>query len=293
MPRSIKLGVAALAVVILVAVVGLGAIGGQVDDRLERIYDVPPDAVDVSSDSISIERGRHLVSTVYFCQECHGEDLAGKVYLDDPLIGRITAPNLTAGKGGVEPDYGQNDWVLAIRHGIDTDGTPLVEMPSNIYYYLNDGDLAAVIAYLEQVPPVDNQLPESEIGPLQQLSILSDPSLLSAEVIDHQAPRPREIRPGTSAAYGEYLARACTVCHGEDFGGGPGAGAGLNLTPGGNLARWTVEDFMHAMRTGNTPRGYDLNPDLMPWERIADLTNDELTAIWLYLQILTEGGDGN
>jgi hypothetical protein len=38
------------------------------------------------------------------------------------------------------------------------------------------------------------------------------------------------------------------------------------------------------MYTGVTPSGHELNPDLMPWQEIAKSSDDELKAIWLYLQ---------
>ncbi len=119
------------------------------------------------------------------------------------------------------------------------------------------------------------------------MALLSDPSLLAAEVIDHDAARPASPEPGVTVEYGRYLSASCTVCHGEDFAGGSGAGAGLNLTGGGDLASWTEDDFLTTLRTGVTPLGDRLNPELMPWERISQMTDDELRAIWLYLQTLT------
>ena len=40
------------------------------------------------------------------------------------------------------------------------------------------------------------------------------------------------------------------------------------------------------MRTGVTPEGRGLNSNVMPLDEINNLTDDELTAIWLYLQSL-------
>ena len=136
------------------------------------------------------------------------------------------------------------------------------------------------------MPPVDNELPDRRLGPFYQLSILSNPNLIPAEVIDHQAPRPVSPEPGPTVEYGKYLATACRICHGPALSGGPGAGAGLDLRSGGNLSEWTEADFAKALRTGETPRGDDLVPRLMPWERIGELTDEELHAIWLYLQTL-------
>lgn len=267
---------------------GVGyVINQRVEARLQRVYNVEVVAVEVPTGEQAINRGRHLVTSVFFCQECHGEQLQGRIHFNHPLTGRIAAANLTRGQGGVGGRYADEDWVRAIRHGIGSDGKPLIEMPSNFYADIADGDLGAIIAYLRSLPPVDNTLPEESVGPLYRISILGDPSLIPAEVIDHDAPPPPEPVPGVSVEYGRYLAGACTICHGRDFAGGPGAGAGLNLTGGGNLARWSEDDFIRTLRTGVTPRGYELDPELMPWKRIGKMSDDELRAIWMYLQTVS------
>jgi hypothetical protein len=85
--------------------------------------------------------------------------------------------------------------------------------------------------------------------------------------------------------YGRY----CLILPGlpwRDLAGSQEPGAGLNLTPAGDLKNWTESDFIRALRTGVTPEGKNLNPELMPWKRIGELTDEELRAIWLYLQTL-------
>jgi len=39
------------------------------------------------------------------------------------------------------------------------------------------------------------------------------------------------------------------------------------------------------MRTGITPNGRQLS-DEMPWKYFGQMTNDELSAVWMYLQSL-------
>jgi mono/diheme cytochrome c family protein len=92
--------------------------------------------------------------------------------------------------------------------------------------------------------------------------------------------------PGVTVQYGRYLAHNCTLCHGQDLAGVSGEGGGLNLTPGGDLANWTQGDFIKVMRTGITPDSDNLDPELMPWQSLRKLTDDEIKAIWLYLQSL-------
>ena len=142
-------------------------------------------------------------------------DLAGRVFLDNPVIGRIATTNLTSGKGGVGNELSDADWVRAIRHGVRPDGKPLLIMPAGEFYYLSDADLGAVIAYLKSLPPVDNELPANKIGPLFRVAMtFMDVVVLPAEVIDHTAPRPISPEVGVTVEYGKYLAITCTSCHG-------------------------------------------------------------------------------
>lgn len=285
-PRSLKylfLLVASLAALLTLAVL---LVNRSVEQRLARTYEISIEPIGVPGDAAAIERGQHLVSTIFFCQECHGENLAGTPHFNDPLSGTVSAKNLTSGAGGVSDTFADADWVRAIRHGVDQAGRPLIEMPSNSYYFIGDDDLGAIIAFLKSLPPVDNELPERNLGLLYQLTVLGDPSLIPAEVIDHTGTRPPAPEPGVNAEYGKYLAIACTICHGPDLTGGTAAGAGLDLAGGGNLPDWTEAEFMHALRTGERPRGEDIDPDRMPWKRVGQLTDDELRAIWLYLQTL-------
>jgi hypothetical protein len=43
---------------------------------------------------------------------------------------------------------------------------------------------------------------------------------------------------------------------------------------------------MNTLRTGATPAGENLGPEMMPWPWFARMTDDELKAIWLRLQAL-------
>lgn len=254
--------------------------------QLNKTYEVTVNPIAIPTDSAAIERGKHLATTVGFCTDCHGENLAGQVFDEGLLVGRLSVPNLTRGQGGVGDILTDTDWVRTIRHGLRADGRTLIDMPSNYYYYLSDADLAAIIAYLKTLPPVDNSLPPTSMGPLARLFMLQDPSLLPAQVIDHTGPRPAAPEIAITAEYGQYLANACRVCHGDNLAGEPGVGAGQNLTPAGNLAHWTEADFIQTLRTGVTPENRKLDPELMPWDQVGRLNDDELKAIWLYLKSL-------
>ena len=172
-------------------------------------------------------------------------------------------------------------------------------MPARVFYYLSDEDLGALIAYLKTLPPVDNEMPPLNLGPLGRLMLVlgelpPEFTTPDATVIDHGGPRPVTPEPGVTVEYGEYLTHVCTVCHGENFNGQAMEREGLvpNLTPGGEVAFWTEEEFMTTLRTGVTPGGHQLN-EFMPWKYFGQMTDDELRAVWLYLQSLPALEQGN
>lgn len=281
---------------ILLAVLGLYV---STNIRLNKIYTVQVETITIPSDPASIERGRH-VAVIRMCTECHGANLAGRMFLDDPVIGQIATTNLTSGKGGVGSELSDADWVRAIRHGVRPDGKPLLIMPAGEFYYLSNADLGAVIAYIKRIPPVDNEFPANEIGPLFRVAMtFMDVVILPAEVIDHTALRPIAPEVGVTVEYGEYLAVTCTGCHGAGFSGGPIPLAppefppALNLTPGGELQGWTEEMFINTLRTGVTPSGHQFKTEYMPWKQIGQMTDDELKAILLFLRSLPAKEQGN
>jgi mono/diheme cytochrome c family protein len=229
--------------------------------------------------------------------------MEGNIYLDDPAIGKVIASNLTSGKGGVGSQYTDQDWVQAIRHGIRSDKTPLLFMPSTEFYFLSDEDLGAVIAYIKSATPVDNELPASSLSWTGRVVMTLAPAItfIPSELIPHEAPRPAEPEVGITPDYGEYLTYSCKVCHGLRMSGGPIPGLpstwppAPNLTFGGGsaLPSWTEEGFMNAIRTGVTPDGREIRGEFMPWGSYKFMHDDELKAVWVYLQSLPRLEYGN
>lgn len=285
----------------LVGLVALTVVGVYVitESRFNQTYDIQVETVAIPTDAASIQYGQH-VATIRGCRECHAPNLAGQVLLQDPAVGRLVSSNLTSGKAGIGSTYTDTDFVRAIRHGVGPDGKPLLFMPSHEWYYLSDGDLGAVIAYVKRVPPVDSDLPPIQVGlPLRVLYLLGQVPLVPAEVIDHDAPRPVAPPAGVTPEYGKYLAVTCTGCHGEGLSGGPIPGVppdwppALNLTPGSELIGWSEADFINTLRTGVTPSGSQLRNEYMPWKVLGQMTDDELKALWLYLQSVPPREQGN
>src|SRR5690606_29903099 len=96
------------------------------------------------------------------CTDCHGPDLSGGVMVDEPPF-RVVASNLTSGRGGIGTSYSEIDLDRVIRHGVRPDGGPVLVMPSSGYNRLSDDDAARIIAYLRSLPPVDNELPRTQV----------------------------------------------------------------------------------------------------------------------------------
>lgn len=261
--------------------------------RIEKTYSFPPSNLVIPTDAASIANGKHRAETL--CVGCHGENLGGvdKWFNVGPL-GTIDSANLTAGEGGVGKEYtSDEDYVLAMRHGIDPEGKPIYMPAVQATSHLSDQDLASIIAYLKTVPLVDHKTNGHQFTPLAKMMLaLGLLGKLPVEAVSHDtnvaAPKAE-----VSQAYGEYLVNAhdCRVCHGQNLAGGrhPDPSKNVlvpNITPGGEPGFWTEEQFLTAIHTGVTPSGHQLNADLMPWNIYNRLTDGELKAIWLYLHSL-------
>ena len=255
---------------VLIAIAGLVLYRVGVKKLSQMYPNIAVEMVNVPTDIDAVARGKH-VATIWACTKCHGEDLSGMVIKNDPLsgmvplLGTISAPNLTSGKGGVAASYTDRDWVRAIRHGVMPDGQ--VEALMFDYSTMRDQDLGDLIAYLKQVPSVDTNHPEMRYGPI--LPIVSNIELLTpaAEKIDHAVPRPATATAGATVEYGAYLSAVCTACHG-------------NLI-GSTVKNWKQDEFIHTFETGVLSDGKHFGPT-MSSNTFREMTDTELTALWLY-----------
>jgi mono/diheme cytochrome c family protein len=280
-------GAAALILIAAAAVYGFS------EARYRKQYAVTPRAISVPADSAAIARGAHLGQSFGGCVECHGENLAGKVVFDDPAVGRVYGANLTRGKGGVGGLLTDADIVRAVQHGVGRDGRPLKVMPSSDYTHLTESDLAAIVAWVRSRPAVDTTQPSVQVGPVgRALFVAGKLPILHAERIDHSSSTAMSVVPGATVEYGKYIAAVgCQGCHGVTLAGGPIQGGApdwppaANLTPAGSLKRWTEAGFATFLRTGNRPDGTPVG-SVMPIRLTKNLSDEEIRALWLYLQTL-------
>lgn len=256
--------------------------------RRNKVYNIEPQSIPISSDSAQLAYGSRLV-TAKGCRDCHGQDLGGKVFIDDPKLAFLAGKNLTKGKGGLPEEHNINDWVLALKHGIRRDGKPLLLMPSHEYTLLSEADMAAVIAYTTSLPKIDREFPPQKIGLLGMvLTDLGKIDLFPAEMIDHNRSLVKEVKAEVSADFGKYLSNGCQGCHRANMKGGdpiaPGFPPVADISSTGHVAQWTEQQFINTLRTGQTPEGKILKPSEMPWNMTAAYTDTELKALYIYLR---------
>jgi mono/diheme cytochrome c family protein len=146
-----------LIILVLVAAVGLSVAGAS---RLNKTYDIQATNITIPTDEAALARGEHLVNV--FCRDCHTADLSGQLFFEEPPIGTIYAPNLT----GLADKYNDQEIILAIRHGLDSAGQPLLIMPSESFVHFSEEDLGAVIAYLKTVRVPGKHCPKNNFAPL-------------------------------------------------------------------------------------------------------------------------------
>ncbi len=287
--RRIAAVAAVLAAGLLLAVVAVHAASER---RLRREYPVHV-ALPTPDPALAAEGGRLARSRG--CADCHGEDFGGKLIADEMPVVRLVGDNLTRMPPGTRDRSVHERMYLALHHGIDLRGRPLLMMPSKEYANLSAHEIEALAAYFATLAPVQRELPDSALGPLGRLLLVAGklPGLLSAETIDHARKPVASAPPVGTLAYGRHAAQLCTGCHGRDFGGGSMAHGGGRLPPAANLtphasglANWSEADFLAAMRSGRRPDGSAIDGAAMPWRAVGQASDAELHSIWLYLRSL-------
>ena len=105
----------------------------QTQARIQKVYEVNVQPLAIPDDDNSYALGKQ-VAEVRGCTGCHGADLSGgRVFVDASSgLGTLYASNITSGIGGVE--YTSQDWVRALRHGLDKNYRSLWFMPSHEVY---------------------------------------------------------------------------------------------------------------------------------------------------------------
>jgi mono/diheme cytochrome c family protein len=245
---------------------------------LYRQQDLPVARIAVPGDSASIARGEHLIA-ILGCEGCHGEKLEGEVFIDEPYVARIIAPNLTE----AIKRYSDDSLAFVIRDGINADTRPVLVMPSDAFYNLSDGDVGALIAALRLRPPVqsDSVLPATAYRILGRFGLVMGAFKTAPDHTDRSRPRHGESADTTALGRGAYLAMtSCIECHGDDLRGDAG-------TPSlAGAYGYSLEEFVHLART-RQPRDTTRVLGTMAQvalSRLANMTDGELADLHGYLR---------
>lgn len=236
----------------------------------------------------ALERAKHYMESRAACMECHGQDFGGKVVVDEPALGTWVAPNIT--RGGVTKDYKPVDWVRMVRHCVKPDGHPAT-MPCQDFTWFSDQEIADIVTFIENKPPVDRVMPKSTLGPVFAMLMATGKMKFGPDELDHTTPREKlPPRMAPTAELGKHLAATCSGCHRADFSGGPIVGGDPKWPPAQNLtfhdeglAKWSLDDFKKALREGVRPDGSKLD-SAMPVQYTKALKDAEIEGIYKFLQ---------
>jgi mono/diheme cytochrome c family protein len=296
MIRKILLGLAAL---VVLAVGGVAAFFFGVLPKTAAPRDVKAEATPEA-----LARGEYLGWTLG-CVGCHspidesrpgdwpieGQLLAGRVIPGDPEgpLKAFHAPNLTP-----DPTTGVGGWtdgelMRAIREGVSKDGRvlfPMMNYPA--FRHLTDEDTLAIIAWMRQHKPIQNEVGLTEIPFPISMFIRAAPAPVEG------SPEPLPTDP---LARGNLLLKlsSCNDCHtqmdkgqyieglelagGTPFKGPFGTVFAKNITPdeATGIGTFSDADLVRVFREGKGKDGRDLW--VMPSSAYKRWTEEDLQAV--------------
>jgi len=261
----------------LLLLLGAGAIVYLLSELIvRRTYAEPRVDIVVPSDSQSVLEG-HRLALVRGCSGgCHGANTEGGVFIDNLLLARLVAPNLTA----AVRRYSNADLARIIRRGVRPDGLSVIGMPSEMFSALTDEDLGEILAYLRSVPLLPGPAAERRLGPVARVGFVMGKLLPAAELV-RRATLLTGIWPqeGDSTSPGGYVARtSCTECHGLDLRGSDPA-PDLRIAAG-----YSLEAFRGLMRTGKALGNRELPlMSSVARQRFSHFTDQELRELYAFL----------
>jgi mono/diheme cytochrome c family protein len=284
-------------------------VAGLLISCASRPKEIPIENIDKSF----VARGEYLAKSVAACGFCHGEQaspaypLSGGRVVNDSL-GEIRAPNLTPHDSGLE-GWKINRIVGAIRNSVNSRGEGFSPVFHQGAEWMSDTDAISIAAYLQSVPPVDNEVPRREVDFIirNTLGLL----IPSGSEVPGFVPA---IDSSNPVARGEYLVNhvsRCQQCHnsggliigGEGFlKGGKGlkfngkeAVAPALLGDDTTIQSWSDVEIERFLRTGVTKYSRVVDLELCPINFYKLAAEEDVSAIAAYLRSLsvTDASSGN
>lgn len=272
--QGLALGLALLA--------GVGATTWWVLDRRALAlaatpYDVPLESVAIPTDEAALVEGERL-AWLHGCHGCHADSMQGKIFVEEPRVIRLVAPNITQAIQG----YTDPELVRLIRHGVKRNGTAAFAMPSGGFYHLSDADVGRLIAHLRSAPVRGDTWPPTELRILTKIALLRGDVPTDAGTMDHRAPRIGEGGDTSVVALGQYRAATiCTECHGISLRGQDNAPALVQALG------YTLPQFTALLLDGRARDGRDIGlMGTTARRRFRRLTPREVEGLWHYLRAM-------
>lgn len=261
-----------------------------------------------------IERGRYLANAVAQCVDCHStrdwslysapikagsEGMGGEKFGEEAgFPGNFYAPNLTP---TALKDWSDGELIRAFTAGINKSGTALFPvMPYLNYGKMSEEDVASIVAYIRSLKPIENSVPASSANFPMNLILRTIPT----------NPRPSNPpKPTDGLEYGRYVITmaSCNDCHtrqekgqpiaGLEYAGGfefklpSGVVRSANITPDDEtgIGKWSRDDFIGRFKAFESKASLKKieageQNTIMPWNAYAQMTKEDLGAIYDYLR---------
>jgi len=262
---------------VLAVVVGLAL--GVVYFKTQSMLKVAPYSPQVGLREGDVGEGARL-ARVMGCRGCHTNDLTGGVFLSEPHVFELVAPNLTR----MREKYDDRAWLRLFRTGAKADGQLAVGMPITGFQRLTDQEVADLVAYVRSVPAQDNPaLGTTHLWPLARIGLLTGKFKLE-DIAGDPPDSPAVLADRTTTDRGRHIAHiACVECHGPQLQGG----GALQTPPLLVVKAYSEDTFARLMRTGITAAGTESASGLMSEmgrRRFSALTDDEVADLHRYLQ---------
>ncbi len=291
-------------IIVLFIIVSVTAVTAS---RQNLTYEAPLPNIKASTDTVIIARGKHLVFSSAHCASCHSSQNADSLLqlgIEPSLsggfefklpIGSIYAKNITPDKETGIGNLTDAQIARALYYGVGADGRAMFDfMP---FHNVSETDMQAIISYIRTQKPVHNKVPDHQFNTMGSVvkAYMLKPTGPSGEIL-------KTITPDTSAAYGGYLVNSvanCSGCHTKRdmmtgaFIGAPLAGGNefdegargkfispnLTTDSSSRIFGWGYQIFKGRFKMGRV-----IKNSPMPWESYKRMTDDELKAIFNYLQ---------
>jgi mono/diheme cytochrome c family protein len=266
---------------LLLLCVGCGSRKGDEEQTVALEQPVAFEGAMRNEASAKVAHGQRI-SQVLGCQGCHGEQLEGRLWDDDPKgYGVMWASNLTRSI----PAMNDAQIKRLLTTGVHPKGRDLWVMPSELFQHLSTNDLDALVAYLRTLPPRGQPSPDPVLGPRAIAEAKSGQVKPAAALVTElRAEGPADL--GSHFALGRYIARVtCAECHGPKLKGREGDTPDLIVASG-----YSRPEFERLITEGVPTGGRKLKPLMQSVAkgRYSKLTRGERDALYAYLKALAE-----